>query len=151
MRTDLTKEQCEQILAQGYYAHLGCIDGDEPYVLPITYVYRDGFIWSYTREGQKVDAMRRHPRVCVQVENVRSGAEWESVICWGQFEEVTDEKSKKEVRLMLADEHGKMIEEGKPLVSPMVKHLHEERSGEPDDTVIYRIRPDRMTGKAEKR
>lgn len=124
---------------------------DEPYVLPITYVYKDGFIYSYTQEGHKINAMRKNPRICVQVERVESGIEWESVVCWGQFEEVTMPESMEEIKLLLAEEHGKiLLQDGKEPVSPMVEDLHKKRSGEIETSVIYRMRPDRMTGRAEK-
>lgn len=147
MRIDLTKDQCGELLLAGHYGHLGCWDGHEPYVLPITYVFADGFIYGYTREGRKIHAMREHTRVCVQVENVQSAHDWQSVICWGMFEEITDAESIQRVKLMLADEYGKeLLDKGDDLVSPMVENLHkQEEAG-----VAYRIRPDKMTGRAER-
>jgi uncharacterized protein len=148
MRTDLTNDQCEEILFAQHYGHLGCWDGHEPYVLPITYVYADGFLYGYTQEGRKVDAMRQHPRICIQIENVKNAHDWESVVCWGQFEEVTDEDSRQRVKLMLAEEHGKgVLDEGKDIVSPMVENLHKQ---EKDNSVVYRMRPDKISGRAEK-
>jgi uncharacterized protein len=148
MHTELTKEQCEQLLLSQQYGHLGCWDGHEPYVIPITYVYEDGFIYGYTHEGRKIDAMRKHPRVCVQVEKVKGRSDWDSVICCGNFEEVTDADNIQRIKMLLAEEHGKeVVEEGKDIVSPMVEHLNDDASPK---SVIYRIRPDKMTGVAEK-
>lgn len=94
MPTDLTKEECEQVLVSNVYAHFGCVDGDEAYVVPITYVYRDGYIYSYTHDGRKIEIVRKNPKVCVQVEQVESGSAWRSVMCWGLFEEVADPQKK---------------------------------------------------------
>jgi uncharacterized protein len=146
MRIDLTKEQCEQVLLSQRYGHLGCWDGHEPYVIPITYVYEDGSMYGNLREGKKVDIMRAFPRVCVQVEDVKSRADWKSVICWGNFEEITDEKSIQRIKLLLAESHGKeVLKEGKDIVSPTVEQ-HDDKS---HASVTYRIVPDRMTGKSE--
>src|SRR6185436_1035733 len=103
------KAECEAILDGNIYGHLGCSDGDEPYVVPITYVYHDGFIYGFTHEGQKIEIMRKNPKMCVQVEHVKNQKEWESVMCWGLFEEVTDEKSIQNIKLLLAEQHGKVL------------------------------------------
>lgn len=151
MKVDLTPSECLELLSEHFYAHLGCAENDEPYVLPITYIYKDGFLYGSTQEGRKVDIMRKNPKICIQVERMGSGLEWESVICWGMFEEVTDEKSMQDIKLLFGEQHGKiLLEEGKTPVSPTVKNLSMQRSGYPENTVIYRMKPYRMTGKAEK-
>ena len=43
-----------------------------------------------TFEGMKVKMMRENPKVCFQIENLESFGEWQSVTCWGEFEELTD-------------------------------------------------------------
>lgn len=151
MTIDLTPSQCADILAANHYAHLGYCDGDQPYVLPITYLYKDGFLYGYTREGHKIDSMRRNPCICVQVEHVESASAWESVLCCGRFEEVTDPDSIKDIRLMMAEEHGKvLVAEGKMPVFPMVHDLQEHDEKSHHTAVIYRLKPTRMTGKAER-
>lgn len=152
MQTDLTKSECEKILADNHYAHLACIDGDEPYLVPITYVYEGVFLYGCTKEGKKIDVMRKHKKVCVQVECVQSPDSWESVVCWGTFEEVTDAKNIQRVKLMFAEKHGDILLHGKKSpVMPVIKNLHEDRSDHAAMNVVYRIMPYRMTGKAEKR
>lgn len=145
--TDLTPSQCEQVLARNYYGHLGCTVDGYPYVVPITYVYKQNVLYGYTLEGLKVEAMRRDPRVCVQVEHVQSGSEWESVLCWGTFEEIVDADTKQNARLLLADVHGQVLMQGEASpVSPLIANLNDN---ERYDGVIYRIAVERMTGKQE--
>lgn len=149
MITDLNKADCEKVIASGIYAHLACCDGDEPYVVPIMYVYRDGCIYSYTHEGQKIEIMRKNPKMCVQIQHVEHALEWESVMCWGLFEQVTDPKSIQDVKLLLAEKHGDVVmNEGYRPVSPLVEHVHFAHD---EDVVIYRMQPYRMTGKASTR
>lgn len=63
MRTDLTLQECETILQDNHYGHLGSIDGDEPYVIPITYVFHDGFLYAFLRDGKKSHLMKSHPKI----------------------------------------------------------------------------------------
>lgn len=148
MIVDLTKNECEKVLASNRYGHLGCVDGDEPYVVPITYVYQGGFLYGYTHEGHKIETLRKNPKMCVQVEHVASEHEWESVMCWGLFEEITDQKSIQDVKLLLGGQHGQAIlEKGEGTVSPMVDRLHLPQD---EHAVVYRMEPYRMTGRAKK-
>lgn len=148
MIVDLTKTECEGILASNRYAHMGCLDGDEPYVVPITYVYRDGFVYGFTHEGKKIELLRKSSKMCVQVERVKGEREWESVMCWGLFEEVTDPKSIQDVKLLFAEQHGSSILAAEePPVSPMAEAL---RLPKDDAAVLYRMRPYRVSGRAER-
>ena len=38
----------------------------------------------------KLNMMRENPKVCFQVEHLENMVKWQSVICWGEFEELTD-------------------------------------------------------------
>ena len=150
MKTDLRPAHCEKILAANHYGHLGCVDNGEPYVVPITYVYRDGFLYGFSQEGHKLEIMRKNPTICIQVERMESGLEWESIICWGNFEEVTDPKNIQDIKLLFAEQHGHIVlEEGEPPVSPLINDLHTQRSDAIKKSVIYRMKPYRMTGKSE--
>lgn len=152
MRIDLTFEQCEGVLKKEHYGHLGCCMDGEPYVVPVTYVYEYGYLYSFTHDGQKIDMMRKHPNVCLQVESVRSGYDWESVICWGKFEEITDEKEKHDVQMLLADQYAAVTtgkNEDIP-VSPLIQELNKQKKDDVKKSVIYRINIQKTTGKAEK-
>ncbi len=69
--TDL--REIERILATAKYAHIGLVDGDEPYVVPMNYGYtlEDGQLTLYLHgamRGRKLDVMRRNPKVCFTLE-----------------------------------------------------------------------------------
>lgn len=148
MMIDLTTQECEDILKQNHYAHLGCIDGEEPYVVPITYLYRDGFLYGISMPGHKIDLLRKNKRMCVQVEHVVNNEDWKSVMCWGFFEEITDEKSMQEIKLLLGEELGQVVlQEGKQPVSALIKDLHATKN---THGIVYRMQPYRVTGKSEK-
>ena len=148
---DLNPDECEELLQAGHYGHLGCGAEGDIYVLPITYIYRDKSLYSHTSEGQKINIMRKNPRVCVQFEKVRTGNDWESVICWGRFEEVTDPEQIKEIHLALAQQYGRIAMEGgnQSIVSPLITDLGQVDKTKPAD-VIYRIAIEHMTGKAQR-
>jgi nitroimidazol reductase NimA-like FMN-containing flavoprotein (pyridoxamine 5'-phosphate oxidase superfamily) len=56
----------EAIIAEATVCHLGLSDGDEPYVVPVSFGYRDGSVYIHSApEGRKLEALRRSPWVCV--------------------------------------------------------------------------------------
>src|SRR5262249_4286446 len=77
-----------EIVKAGKLGRLGCIDQDEPYVVPINYLLDGGAIYSHSLPGRKIDAMRARPRVCVQVDQIDDDFHWRSAIAFGNFEEV---------------------------------------------------------------
>ena len=86
---DLTEAEIEEVLKNGSRGHLGCAVGDDLYVVPIFYVYHDGQVFGHTYEGKKIDMMRKNSSVCLQVDAVENLWEWQSVIGWGEYEELS--------------------------------------------------------------
>ena len=62
------------ILNRSTIVHLGLVDGDEPYVVPMNYGYtmdEDGTLAIYIHgavKGRKLDIMRRNPKVFLEME-----------------------------------------------------------------------------------
>ena len=63
MIDELHPDEIEAVLHRHHVGRLACVVAGEPYLVPITYTYRDGFIYGHTLPGQKLDAMRAEPRV----------------------------------------------------------------------------------------
>ena len=95
------------ILQQGQVCHLGLTVEDQPYVVPMNYGYREGYLYLHSAlEGQKVDMARKNPRVCFEVDvevQVTSdpepcgwGCNYRSVIGTGSVEFLEDPEDKAE-------------------------------------------------------
>jgi nitroimidazol reductase NimA-like FMN-containing flavoprotein (pyridoxamine 5'-phosphate oxidase superfamily) len=88
---ELSLERSRQVLEDGWVGHLGVIAAGEPYVAPISYVVVDGRICFKTGPGKRADAIRSSSRVCLETSHVdQSTGYWESVVVWGNAEEITD-------------------------------------------------------------
>ena len=87
MLGELNAEQIEAVLHAEVIARIGCISDGRVYVVPVSYVYDGTYIWGHGMDGAKLRAMREHPEVCVEVEQVDDLSNWRSVIAWGTFEE----------------------------------------------------------------
>lgn len=90
MPDNLDEGQIEWVLQHRVLGHLGCFSDATCYVVPICYAYDGQCIYGRTYEGLKIQMMRKNPNVCFQVEHIENMARWQSVICWGDFEELKD-------------------------------------------------------------
>ena len=90
-----SREEMEQILREEVLGYLGLAGEAQPYVVPLNYAYAAGkLLFHCALTGQKLDAIRRNPRVCFtvgrQTGEVRDhgGApchvDSDSVICYGR-------------------------------------------------------------------
>ncbi len=62
-----------RILDKSLVAHVGMVDGDEPYVVPMNYgyIFKDGQLIIYlhgARRGRKLDVIRANPKVFFEAE-----------------------------------------------------------------------------------
>ncbi|MCE5270315.1 pyridoxamine 5'-phosphate oxidase family protein [bacterium] len=101
------RAEMESILKQAPVFHLGLVDAEGPYVVPVNCGYDSagGCLWFHcAREGRKVEALRRDNRVCVEAEldsrmvTVGRACDWtmkyRSVIAFGRAALVEDPAEK---------------------------------------------------------
>lgn len=70
-------------------ARLGCHADGRTYVVPMTYAYDGGFLVGHAAEGRKIWMMRANRHVCVEIDRMESPRQWQSVIAWGDYEELS--------------------------------------------------------------
>jgi uncharacterized protein len=87
---EMTQEARMELLVRAQLGRLGCARANQPYVVPCYFAYSDNCLYSFTTVGQKIEWMRANPLVCVEVDEVVSLEDWESVIVLGRYEELPD-------------------------------------------------------------
>jgi nitroimidazol reductase NimA-like FMN-containing flavoprotein (pyridoxamine 5'-phosphate oxidase superfamily) len=139
MTRPLSEKEALDLISAGMIGRLGCVDDGEPYVVPINYVFADGFIYSHSLPGRKIEALRAHPRACLQVDEIESEVEWRSVIAYGNYEEIRVLSERREVLSKLLARFPKLTP-----VESVVAH-----DAGPPETIVFRLKVDRLTGVAE--
>ena len=135
----LSDAEALEVIKAGRIGRLGCIDNDEPYVVPINYLVADGSIYSHSLPGRKISALRANARACLQVNHIQDDFHWRSVIAFGAFEEVTSEGERRSVLRELLERF--------PKLTPVESQL--ARDAEPPPVIVFRVRIDRVSGVAE--
>lgn len=147
MLGDLHTQEIEDVLQNQLVGRIGCSADGETYVVPISYAYDGNYIYCHTKEGKKTNIMRKNPKVCFQVEEMRDMANWRSVIIQGEFEELT----KKEDR---ATGMQTLLNRYLPVISSITTHIGEHWPFHPEDVthidgIVFRILIKGKTGKFE--
>lgn len=99
----LTEEQINEVLGTNIFGHLGCSDGKKTYVVPINYVYDGKYIIAHSIEGMKIHMMRKNAEVCFAVDEMQNQTHWKSVIVWGQYQELTNERDRYQALKLFVD------------------------------------------------
>jgi len=90
MLGELNERQIESLLNDLPVGRIGCHADGITYIVPVNYVYDGKNLYAHSARGMKIDMMRKNPEVCFQADAITDLQHWESVICWGKFEEITD-------------------------------------------------------------
>ncbi len=147
MVTELSQENCQQVLRTNYIGYLGYVDNGLPFVVPITYYYdrEKGVLLSYSGVGHKVNSLRRFPNCTVYVENVSSLTNWRSIQIQGKFEEVIGSDFKHGLRLFSDGVKSVMESNGEE----MPQYLNEFSGATASETVpiLYKIEIQKIIGK----
>lgn len=145
----LDNKEIENILNSQVIGRLGCHADGVTYVIPITYAYDGVYVYGHSAKGMKIDMMRKNPAVCFEVESVINLANWQSVISWGTFEEITGESERHQAMQKLMD---RLL----PLITGKTEQPTHGINTHKQDTVgheaiLFRIKLNNKTGRFEKR
>jgi hypothetical protein len=84
----------ESLLSEAKVCRLGCDDKGMPYIVPVSFGYREGVIYFHSaNEGRKITLLKKNPACCIEVDECtgvlpdKKPCKWEmhyrSVICTG--------------------------------------------------------------------
>jgi nitroimidazol reductase NimA-like FMN-containing flavoprotein (pyridoxamine 5'-phosphate oxidase superfamily) len=147
MLGNLPASQIEEVLASQLVGRIGCSINGETYIIPISYAYDGKYIYCHTTEGKKTEMMRKNPKVCFQVDEMRDMANWKSVIVQGEFEELKTKAERKTGMQILLNRY-------LPVISSVTTHIGEHWPFHPDNVtdingIVFRIAIKEKTGRFE--
>ena len=135
----LSDDEALAVIKAGKVGRLGCIDNDEPYVVPINYLVDEGSIYSHSLPGKKIDALRSNPRACLQVDHIYDDFHWRSAIAFGNFEEIDRSRDRRAILEKLLARF--------PQLTPVESRIVQDAAA--PDSVVFRIIVDHITGVEE--
>ena len=144
MRGEMNLTDIEDVLSRQIVGRIGCHADDITYIVPISYAYDGEYIYGHTKEGMKVAIMRKNPKVCFQADRMPDMANWQSVIVWGEYEELTDPAPRKKAMQ-------KLVNRVLPMISSETTHLSPQwpfPAKDPGEIsgIVFRIKVGKKTG-----
>lgn len=136
----LNPQENMQLIERNHFAHLACHSSKEVYLVPISYIFEDGAIYSHSKPGHKIDIMRKNPEVCFQVEEVQDFFHWKSVVLWGRFEELFGDEATRIMRRLIQKFAGDVKRRS---------DLEVDFAAQLESSIMYRIKIEKFTGRAE--
>jgi nitroimidazol reductase NimA-like FMN-containing flavoprotein (pyridoxamine 5'-phosphate oxidase superfamily) len=145
----LNMAEIEEVLKKNVLGRIGCSDGKKTYVVPINYVYDGKSIIGHSLVGLKIRMMRKNPDVCFEVDEMKNFTNWKSVIAWGRYQELTDERERYLAMKMFVDRMMR-LKISETAIPPEIseKRVHPRSPGN-IKPVIYRILLTEKTGRFE--
>lgn len=137
---ELTNRDCRAILERAHLARLACALHNQPYIVPVHVDFHDESLYGFAAMGQKIEWMRENPLVCLEIDELTTHTQWETVVVFGRYEELPD---------LPGYEYHRSIAEGlfqrhpvwwEPGSVPLDAHR-------PRPRILFRILVSRMTGR----
>ncbi|TYB79491.1 pyridoxamine 5'-phosphate oxidase family protein [Bizionia myxarmorum] len=148
MLGDLNSRQIEHVLSSLIVGRIGCHADGRTYIVPVTYAYDGTYIYGHTKEGLKIDMMRKNPMVCFEVDDMENMSNWRSVIAWGKFEELITTEQRIEGMRILTDTIMPFMT-GETTISYSMMDF-QQKTIEALQGVVYKIKLTEKTGRYEK-
>jgi len=137
----MTEEQCHGAFERASFGRLGVSADDQPYLVPVYFAYQTGYVYILSTEGQKIDSMRRNPKVCLAIDDIAGETEWISVIALGHYQELSEPQfSAERVRAR------KLLERRPSWWQPAFAERELKAGTELIDPIFFRIHIDSISG-----
>ncbi|MDX0776252.1 pyridoxamine 5'-phosphate oxidase family protein [Sinorhizobium medicae] len=140
----MSREECEGVVAAGDLARLACCRDGQPYIVPITYANSGHRLYCYSMPGQKIDWMRSNPKVSLQIDEFAGNRQWKSVVVTGRYRELPAAQGRHNERIYAWSLHEKKPNWWEP---GGLKTAPQEISGA-SAHIFFCIEIDEFTGRA---
>ncbi len=101
---EMSDYDIRNMIQNTHVGRLAYVLDNAPVIVPMGFRFSGGSLYSFTTEGQKIDAMRRNDAVCILFDDIASRTQWRSVVVRGRYRELGLEEEKAAiVKLMSTD------------------------------------------------
>jgi nitroimidazol reductase NimA-like FMN-containing flavoprotein (pyridoxamine 5'-phosphate oxidase superfamily) len=128
----MTDAETKKLLSQAPVGRLGTSKNNQPYVVPICFIYHQNKIYFHcAHKGKKIDNIKANPNVCLQVDEhcvvpastpCKFTVHYQSALIYGKVRFLTNPKEKLKILKLLMNkyDHNKLV---KPLNETMTNRV----------------------------
>ncbi len=111
------RSEMESLISEAMVCRLGCDDSGRPYIVPLSFGYREGVIYIHSaHEGRKIELLKKNPACCVEFDECRGvrrdekpckyEMHYRSVICMGRAHFIADPEEKRKGLNCIMQQYG---------------------------------------------
>jgi hypothetical protein len=134
----LTRRECEAVLRRNMVGRIAYAFERRVEILPIHYVYEDGWLYGRTSPGAKISMWRHSQWVAFEVDEVRALFDWTSVVAHGGLYVVHPDATEAEAEVW---------ERAVVLLRRVVPDTGSVHDPVPHRTIVFRIHVDELDGR----
>lgn len=136
---ELTEDECIALLRRHQVGRMALSHRDRIELVPIHYVYDDGWLYGRTAVGTKIETAAHNRWVAFEVDEVRDTFDWASVVVKGGLYLLRKDGSEQEQEI---------YEKGVSLVRRIVPEAMTENDPLPERALLFRVHVDELTGRS---
>ena len=134
--TTMSRTACEGLLHSNHVGRLAYSFRDRVNIVPLHYVYDDGWIYGRTSTGDKLNQLRHNRWVAFEVDEIEDWFDWRSVVARGAL------------YLLEGDETAEGAwEHSLDVLRDAMPEIFTSRDPVPSRTELFRISVDELTGR----
>lgn len=137
--TELSTDACVALLHRHRVGRMAISHRDRIELVPIHYVYDDGWIYGRTAVGTKIETVSHNRWVAFEVDEVRDVFDWASVVVKGGLYLLRKDGSAQEKAT---------YDKGVTLVRKIIPETLTPDDPIPERALLFRIHADELTGRA---
>ncbi len=134
----LSRNDAMALLARHHVGRLAFSFHDRVDIEPLSYVYHNGWLYARTSEGTKLDAVRHHPWVAFEVDEIEGQFDWRSVVVRGTIYFLDSERGEQD-----RDEYA----DGLRRLRELDEDVLTDEDPAPHRQSLFRIHADEITGR----
>jgi uncharacterized protein len=135
---ELDRAEMEDILSRNHIGRVAYSYHDRVSIVPVHYVYSNGWIYGRTSPGGKLDSIKHNWWVAFEVDEVDTLFDWRSVVVHGGFFPVDPERATVEREAWTT---------ALGLVRTLVPDAFKETDPTPGRSILFRIAVQELTGR----
>ena len=137
--SELTSDECIALLQRHQVGRLAVTHRDRIELVPIHYVYDDGWLYGRTAVGAKIEMVSHNRWVAFEVDEIHATFDWTSVVVKGGLYLLRKEGSKQEQAI---------YDKGVALVRTIVPEALTPDDPIPERALLFRIHVDEISGRS---
>jgi nitroimidazol reductase NimA-like FMN-containing flavoprotein (pyridoxamine 5'-phosphate oxidase superfamily) len=134
---ELTRAECEAVLARSNIGRIAFSYRDHVDIEPIHYVFKDQWIYGRTTPGTKLRTLAHNRWLAFEVDEVQALFEWKSVVVKGALYLLEHNGS-----------NGEAYNAALAAIRTLIPETLDADDPTPDRRVLFRIHADQVTGRA---